>query len=135
MFDQHKRHDLSKRVRDTLTSATAACKNQDNAIAAHLASLSLSSDHSKSANPPTGSTTNPRFLGKSTEQKQVEEFLYQLCDIESSLDDLITFVDDNLSQIGNPGAADDVFPLLSSMLTARTIQNQLSGIASCASPV
>ena len=27
MFDQHKWHDLSKHVRDTFTSATAACKN------------------------------------------------------------------------------------------------------------
>src|SRR6266571_3596702 len=78
MFDQHKQHDLSKHVQDTLASTTTACKNQDDAITTHLTSLSLFSDHSESCNPPAGSTIGPSLSGKSTEQKWVEEFLYQI---------------------------------------------------------
>lgn len=135
-FDRHKRHDLSKRIQDSFSVTTDACKNQDDVITAHFASLSLSSGHS--TNPSASSTTINTCIsmsGKSTEQKRVEESLYQLRDIEISLDDLISSVDTNLSRMGHPRAANDVFPLLSSTSTARRIQAQLSGITSRAAPV
>jgi len=135
-FDRHKRHDLSKRVRDSVSVATDVCKNQDDVITAYFASLSLSSGHS--TNPSASSTTINTYSsmsGKSTEQKQVQESLDQLRDIETSLDDLISSINTNLSRMGHPRAANDVFPLLSSTLTARRIQAQLSGIVSHAAPV
>jgi hypothetical protein len=135
-FDRHKRHDLSKRVRDTISIAANACKNQDDAITAHFASLSLSSgDSTNSSARSTTINTSLSMSGKSSEQKRVEESLYQLRDIETSLDDLISLVDENLSRVGHPRAANDVFPLLSQVSTARRIQSQLSGIASRAAPV
>jgi len=80
--------------------ATTACKSQDDAIAIHLASLSIS-DH---LNDPivmqsVTANTSSRHFGKSAEQKQVAELLYQLCNIETSLDNLITFVDGKLGSI------------------------------------
>ena len=131
MFDRHKRHDASKRARDTVAAATAACQSQDSAITAHLTSLSLSSNHSST--PSLRCTTinsNIRFSGKSTGQKRVDESLYQLRDIEASLDDFIASVSGQLDRIGYPKFANDVFPLESSISTARTIQIQLSDISS-----
>jgi hypothetical protein len=138
-FDRHKRLDSSKRVRDAIATATTVCKSQDDAIVVHLASLSLS------RNPSTNSTTHlhqhttaktsSQSSGKSTEQKLVEELLYQLRDIETLLEDLIITVDGKLNSMGNPGAANDAFPLLSSISTARTIQTKLSGVNSRAASV
>lgn len=130
---------MSKRVRDAIATTTTVCKSQDDAIVAHLASLSLSGD------PSTHSTTNfhqsttvnssPRSSGTSTGQKLVEESLYQLRDIETLLENLIIAVDGKLNSMGNPGAANDKFPLLSSISTARTIQSQLSAVNSRAASV
>jgi hypothetical protein len=133
-FDRHKRHEASKRVQDAFAATTAACKSQDDAIAAHLASLSLSSKHPTNLLAPLRGSPSS-FSGKSTEQKRVEESLYQLRDIETSLDNLITSVDGKLGQIGYPGAANDAFPLLSSISTSRMIQAKLSGITSRAASV
>ncbi len=137
-FDRHKRHDLSKRVRDSFSVATDVCKDQDDVITTYFASVSLSSGHSTNPSATRSSTAiNTCFSmsGKSTEQKRVEESLYQLRDIKTSLNDLISSVDTNLSRMGHPRAANDVFPLLSSTSTARRIQAQLTGIASRAAPV
>ena len=131
-FDWNKRHDTSMCAWDTVAAATAACQGQDNAIAAHLASLSLSSNHSTTPSLRcTIINSNILFSGKSTGQKQVDEFLYQLHDIEASLDDLIASVSGQLDRIGYPKFASDLFPLESSISTARTIQIQLSDIFSC----
>jgi hypothetical protein len=138
-FDRHKRHDSSKRVRDAIATATTVCKSQDDAIAAHLASLSLSRDLSINStmhfHRPTAANTSSRSSGKSTEQKLIEELLYQLRDIEMLIEDLIITVDGELNSMGNPGTANDTFPLLPSISTARTIQAQLSGINSRAASV
>jgi hypothetical protein len=138
-FNRHKRHDSYKRVQNAIATATTVCKSQDDAITAHLASLSLSHDPSINStmhfHQPTAANTSSRSSGKSTEQKLVEELLYQLRDIEMLLEDLIITVDGELNSMGNPGAANDTFPLLSSISTARTIQAQLSGINSRAAPV
>ena len=137
-FDRHKRNDLSKHVQNAIAAATTACKSQDDAIAEHLASLSLSRDHpinSNSAPLHQSTTSNSQFSGKSTEQKLVEKPLCQLRDIETLLEDLIASVDGNLGGIGTPDAAKDAFPLLSAISTARTLQSQLSGITSRAASV
>ena len=130
-FNRHKRHDSSKRFRDALTTATTACKSQDDAIAVHLASLSISDRLTDPIVVQSATVnTSSRHFGRSAEQKQVAESLYQLRDIETSLDDLITFVDGKLGNTGNPSASSVVFPLLSSISTARTIRTQLAGITS-----
>lgn len=137
-FDRHKRHDLSKHVQDTIAAATTACKRQDDTIAEHLASLSLSCDHPtnlNSAAPLQSTSSSSRFSGKSTKQKLVEESLCQLRDIETLLEELITSVHAKLAGIGTPGAANHTFPLLSAISTARTIRTQLSGIKSRAASV
>jgi hypothetical protein len=114
-----KKHTQQDQLECFLASTTAALANQDDAITAHFASLSLSS--------PVSTTINrgPTFSGKSTEQKRVQESLNQLRDIETSLNDLRTIVDDKLSRIGNHVAADNIF-LTNSMSTARKIQVKLS---------
>lgn len=129
-FDRHKRHDLSKHVRDAIATATTTCKNQDDAIAEHLASLSLSFDCPNDSTAPLHqpTTSSSRFSGKSTDQKQIEKLLYQLCDIEILLEDLTTSVHGKLDGMGTPGTANDTFPLLSSISTARTIRSQLSSM-------
>lgn len=133
-FDRHKRNDLSKHVRDAIATATMACKSQDDAIAEHLSSLSLSCNHPTNSTAPLHqfTTSSSRFYGKSTQQKLVEKLLRQLRDIETLLEDLIISVDVKLGGIGigTPGAANDIFPLLSSISMARTIRTQLLGITS-----
>ena len=111
-FDRHKRNDLSKYVQDTIAAATTACKSQDNAIAEHLTSLSLSYDrliNSNSTAPLHQSTTSTS--GKRTEQKLIEKTLCQLCDIETLLEDLIASVYGNLDGIGTPSGVVQ-FPLV-----------------------
>ncbi len=107
-FNQHKHHDSSKHVQNAITTATTVCKSQDDAITAHLASLSLSRDPSINStmhfHQPTAANTSSQSSGKSTEQKQVEELLYQLRDIEMLLEDLIIMVNGELNSMGNPHA-------------------------------
>ena len=133
-FDRHKRNDLSKHVQDAIAATTTACKSQDDAIAEHLASLSLSGDCPISSNSTTplhqSTTSSSQFSGKPTEQKLVEKPLCQLRDIETLLEDLTASVHGNLGGIGTPGAAKDAFPLLPVISTARTLRNQLSGMTS-----
>ena len=135
-FHRHKRHDSSKRARDAFDTAMTACKKQDDDIAAHLASLSLPYDRPTNLPIPlhqstTANTTSPL----STEKKLVRDLLYRLRDIEASLEDLTLSVNGKLNCIGNPGAANEAFPLLSFISTARSIQSRLSGITSRAAPV
>jgi hypothetical protein len=136
-FDRHKRHDLSKHVRDAIATVTAACKSQDNTITEHLASLSLSCDRSINSTSPLHQSTTPssRISGKSTKQKLIKESLCQLRDIETLLEGLITSVHKKLDGIGTPGAANNTFPLLSAISTARAIGTQLSGVTSQAASV
>ena len=138
-FDRHKRHDLSKHVRDAIATANMACKSQDDAIAEHLASLSLSCncpiDSALALHQPT--TSSSQLSGKSTGQKLVEKSLCQLRDIEALLEDLIASVHGKLGCIGTPVTANNKFPLLSaiSISTAHTIHTQLSRITSQAASV
>jgi hypothetical protein len=74
-------------------------------------------------------------LGKSSAQKVVAQLLYQLRDIESSLDSLIIWTDEQLSKLGKPKPFKDMFPLLCSISKARTIQAQLTSINSRAASV
>ena len=131
-FQRHKRHDSSKSVRDALAKATLTCNNQDDHISTYLESLSLSPD-----NPSVRSHRPPpvKSSGKPTERKRIEELLYQLRDIETSLDTLANSVNGKLGCVGYPRTANDVFPLLSSISTARTVQTQLSHITSRAASV
>ena len=134
-FDRHKCHDSSKRVQDAIATATTACRNQDDAITAHFASLSLSYDRTTRPMPLHQSTMANSTSPLSTEKKLVQDSLYRLCDVEALLEDLILSVNGKLNCIGSPGVANDAFPLLPSISTARSIQNQLSGITSHAAPV
>ena len=133
--ERHKRHDSSKRVRDALAMANTACKNQDDDIASHFASLSLFPDRPTNPGASHRSTPVKTGSGKSTEQRRVEEILYRLRDIEISLDDLVNSVDGKLGRVGSPGTTDEIFPLLSSISTGRTIRSQLSQITSRAASV
>ena len=81
-FHQHKCHDLSKSVRDAIATATTACKKQDDAIAAHLGSLSLSYDRPTSLPIPMAMANTTSL---STEKKLIQDLLYQLRNIEASL--------------------------------------------------
>ena len=135
-FDRHKRKDLSKHVQDAISAATTACKSQDDAIAEHLASLSLSPTNSNPTTPLRQSTTSSsQFSCKPTEQKLVEKLLCQLRDVETLLEELIASVHGSLDGIGIPGATNDPFPMLSAISTARALRNQLSGIKSRAASV
>ena len=134
-FNNHKCRDSSKRARNAITSTTTICQAQDDSITSHLASLSLSDYAAAPVAENTASSTRPSNLGKSTAQKLVAQLLYQLRDIESSLDSLITSTDEQLSKLGKPETSRDIFPLLCSISNACTIQTQLTSITSRAAPI
>ena len=130
-WNRHKRHDASKRVHSALAAATAACKAQDDYIASQVVSL----PPSDSPSAPNASAANTRPSFKSSEQKLVAHLLCQLCDIETSLDSLISSTDEQLINIGKPDSSEDVFPMATAISAAHTIQAQLSAIASRAPSV
>ena len=133
-FDQHKRNDLSKHVHDAITATTTACKSQDDAIAEHLVSGDCPINSNSTTPLHQSTTSSSQFSGKPTKQKLVEKPLCQLRDIETLLEDLTASVHGNLGGIGTPGTANDAFPLLPAISTARTLQNQRLGLYPCKKP-
>lgn len=137
-FENHQRHDKQQRACEALSAANQVCQDEDEQIAAYIASLTLSDDATGDLTGSGGrlwsrssSSTLPSSTPSlSTPHMPVSKALDQLHDIERALEDLHSTVEPRLNTLEKPSSRADLFPLKAELSQSLALQNRLSAITS-----
>jgi hypothetical protein len=138
----HAHGDQANRYERARIASEEALRDQEDAIATHLASMTLADQVSEPSHaggrlwgrsPPNHNTDQPAddppsTSDRTTHRQCIDHALTHLCSLEKDLNTLNSRALLQLSELGTPSAPNTPFPLKPLILDLRNIMDQVSGV-------
>ncbi len=140
-FENHQQHDKQQHACEALSAADQVCQDEDDRMAAYIASLTLSNDETGEPTGPGGRlwsrpssstlpSSTPSLSTPTTAHMPVGKALDQLHDIERALEDLHSTVEPQLNTLEKPSSRADLFPLKAELSQSLALEDRLAAITS-----